>query len=168
VSNFNSQEIAADKQGGWSDLPGYYFLFVEVDDHLNESSTDLEDVLFLQLPPDDQVEVVVEVAEDAVEVALVLHDFLEGGDLLNFSMVHEGDVFVFENLLPVGLLVEFLDGDGFSGVDVLGLEEGEPFGLDYALEYTILLHHLNFINPINTIVAIPAHSQTFMDMLLIM
>ena len=151
MSNFNSKEIAADKQGGRSDLPRYYFLFVEVDDHLDEGSTDLEDILFLQLPPDDQVEVVVEVAENAVEVALVLHDFLEGGDLLNFGVVHEGDVFVFEDLLPVGLLVEFLDGDGFSGVDVLGLEEGEPFGLDYVLKYTILLHNLNFINPINTI-----------------
>jgi hypothetical protein len=55
-------------------------------------------------------------------------------------VIHERDVFVFEDLLPVCFFVEFFYGEVLAGLGVFGFEEGEPFGLYYALEHTVLLH----------------------------
>jgi len=119
---------------------------MKVDDHLNESSADLEDVLFLQLPSDDQVEVILEVVEYAVEVGFIFDDFFEGGDLFDFWVVHESYVFVLEDFLPIGLLMQFFDGYLLASVSLFCFEEGEPLGFDYALEYAIFFHQFYLLD----------------------
>jgi hypothetical protein len=114
--------------------------------HLDERAADLEDVLLLQLAPYYHIQILVEVVEDAVEVALVLHNLSNVGYFLNLVVIHEGDVFVLEDLLPGGLPVQLLDSRQFAGLRVFGAEEGVPFGLDYLVEQAVLLHAINFIN----------------------
>jgi hypothetical protein len=88
----------------------------------------------------------IEVVEDAVKVALVLDNFPNVGDFLNLVVIHEGDVFVLEDLLPGGLLVQLLDSRQFASLCVFGAEEGVPFSLYYLVEEAVLLHAINFIN----------------------
>ena len=89
MCHFYSQEIAADKKGGRSEFPRQYFGFSKVDDHLDESPADLENVLFLQFCADDCVEIEIEVVEDAVEAILILDYLFDAGDFLGFGVVHQ-------------------------------------------------------------------------------
>lgn len=80
--------------------------------------------------------------EHAVEIAIVFDYFFESSDFFDFCVIHECDVFVFEDFLPVCFFVEFLYGDGLSGFGLFCFEEGEPFSFDYVLENAIFLHYL--------------------------
>jgi hypothetical protein len=61
----------------------------QMDDHLNDDSADLEDILFLQLSSDDDIEVVFEMIEDTVEVAIIFDDLFDVGYFLYDIVVHE-------------------------------------------------------------------------------
>ena len=89
MCHFYSQEIAADKKGGRSEFPRQYFGFSKVDDHLDESPADLENVLFLQFSANDCIQIEVEVVEDAVEAIFVFDYLANAGDFFGFSVVHE-------------------------------------------------------------------------------
>ena len=105
VGHFDGEEVVGDEEGGGPDFPGDDFMLCEVDDHEDDDPADLEDVFLLQLPPDDDIEVVLKVLEEAVEVGVVLDDFLDVGYLFDEVVVHEGDVFVLEDLFPIGFFV---------------------------------------------------------------
>lgn len=79
----------ADEERGRSDFSGYGFMFVEVKDGLYEEATDFEDILLLQFAGDDVFEIEVEIFEDAVKAGLILDDFFDACDFLNFGGVHE-------------------------------------------------------------------------------
>lgn len=64
-------------------------MLVKLDDELDECSAYFVDVLFLDLPSNDVLEVLVHVVEDAVKVVLILDYFLDACDVFDFGMVHE-------------------------------------------------------------------------------
>jgi hypothetical protein len=67
----------ANEEGRGSDFSGYGFVFVEVEDGLDEESADFEYIFLLEFSGDDVFEVEVEMFEDAVEAGLVLDDFFD-------------------------------------------------------------------------------------------
>lgn len=71
---------------------------------------------------------------------VIFDDLFDIGDGLDFRVVHQWNIFVFEDLLPGAFPVEFLYSDHLPWFNVFGFEEGEPLGLYMRLEDAILLH----------------------------
>lgn len=73
MCHFDGQVIGGNKERRGPNFARDEIALREMDNHLNESSANFEDILFLQLSLDDSFEVMVEVVKDTVEIGLVLH-----------------------------------------------------------------------------------------------
>lgn len=144
MCQFDNMEVAGNKKGGRPYLPGHNFALTQMNNHLYDDSTNSEDILFLQLPPYNRIQIEIHVVKYAIEIAIVFNNLFDVGNLFNGGVVHQGYVFVFEDLLPTSLLVQFFDGEGLAGLRILGSVEGEPLGFDNTLEDAIFIHCDNF------------------------
>lgn len=110
---------------------------------MNECPTDFEDVLFLQLAPDDCLQIMFQKLEHAKESLLIFNDFTYGGNRLDFVVIHQRNVFVLEYLLPCSLMMQLFHNHVLPRFCVFGPKEGVGFGFGYLFIDSILLH--NFI-----------------------
>ena len=59
-----------------------------MDDHLDKSSADFEDILFFEFPSDHKFQVVFHVVKGTIEATIIFDDFFDDCDLFGFVVVH--------------------------------------------------------------------------------
>ena len=73
---------------------------------------------------------------------LIFYYFFDVSYLFDWSVIHKCDIFIFQDFLPVCLLVEFLYCVGFTSLCVLCFVEGKVFCFYDALVYAVFVHFM--------------------------